>query len=78
MENNTHDLEELDQVKLKIESIKKDREILSQDISNQVIAYINEIRSLTKSLVDTSLNQEQTAMIQLINMHANQLKRFIK
>lgn len=78
MENNTHDLEELEQVNLKIESVKKDREILSQHISHQVIAYINEIRSLTKFLLDTSLNNEQTAMIQLINMYANQLKRFIK
>jgi hypothetical protein len=78
MENNTHNLEQLDQIKLKIESIKKDREILSQQVSYQVIAYINEIRSLTKSLVDTSLNNEQTAMIQLINVYANQLKRFIK
>lgn len=78
MENNTHDLEQLDQIKLKIESIKTDREILSQQVSYQVIEYINEIRSLTKSLVDTSLNNEQTAMIRLINMYANQLKRFIK
>ncbi len=78
MENNTYDLEELEQVNLKIELIKKDREIISQQVSYQVIEYINEIRSLTKSLVDTSLNNEQTAMIQLINMYANQLKRFIK
>ncbi|HWW41524.1 hypothetical protein [Pedobacter sp.] len=78
MENNTHHLEQLDQIKLKIESIKKDREILSQQVSYQIIEYINEIRSLTKSLVDTSLNNEQTAMIRLINMYANQLKRFIK
>ncbi|PTS93594.1 hypothetical protein DBR11_24950 [Pedobacter sp. HMWF019] len=78
MENNTHDLEELEQVNLKIELIEKDREIISQHVSHQIIAYINELKSLTKSLADTSLDNEQTAMIQLINMYANQLKRFIK